>query len=363
MYPSGNAQNNAAYQQQYYHPDQQHQQQQQQQYASPQLGKRSPPPLQHPIPQHPIPNFNQAVHHHPSPPPGGASSAAAAQAQQHHNYQYRAGPQQQQYPPGMMGQQPQPNMGQNPYAHFGLNDPAAQLGMQFAGNAVAQGTAYMEKNFNRWVDMPALRHYFNVNNLYVVSKLKLILFPWRHSPWGRSVKRNETGQMDGFRPPREDINSPDMYIPVMALTTYILLCGLAAGQQGSFHPEQLYIAGWTSIAVIFSELVFVRLGCYFLNIPFEASMLDLISYSGYKYVCIIVTDVVKLLGAGKWLSWSVFLYTSLSVGFFLLRSMRYVILPEAAAGPSTLNPQRKRRMWFLLMIAALQMVYIFFLVN
>lgn len=45
-----------------------------------------------------------------------------------------------------MGQQSQPNMGQNPYAQFGLNDPAAQLGMQFAGNAVAQGTAYMEKN-------------------------------------------------------------------------------------------------------------------------------------------------------------------------------------------------------------------------
>lgn len=85
-----------------------------------------------------------------------------------------------------------------------------------------------------------------------------------------------------------------------------------------FHPEQLYVAGWTSIGVIFSELVFTRLGCYFLNIPFEASMLDLVAYSGYKYVCIIVSDLVKLFGAGKWLSWMVFIYTSLSVGFFLV---------------------------------------------
>lgn len=43
--------------------------------------------------------------------------------------------------------------------------------------------------------------------------------------------------------------------------------------------------------------------------------------------------------------------------------MRYVILPDAAAGPSTFNPQRKRRMWFLLMIATLQIVFMFALVN
>lgn len=29
--------------------------------------------------------------------------------------------------------------------------------------------------------MPALRHYFNVSNTYVLSKLRLLLFPWRHS--------------------------------------------------------------------------------------------------------------------------------------------------------------------------------------
>lgn len=25
--------------------------------------------------------------------------------------------------------------------------------------------------------------------------------------------RSDTGQMEGFKPPREDINSPDLYIP------------------------------------------------------------------------------------------------------------------------------------------------------
>ncbi|KAG0182108.1 hypothetical protein DFQ28_010239 [Apophysomyces sp. BC1034] len=322
---------------------------------------KSPPPLQHPVPQHPIPNFNSAVHQ--SSPSPGIPQQQQYHPQQQQGYQYRQAPlpqqHQQHYSPGAYTPQQQSNL----YSQLGFNDPAAQMGMQFAGNAVAQGTAYMERNFNQWVNMPALRHYFNVSNIYVVSKLKLLLFPWRHSSWTRSIRRTETGQMDGYSPPREDINSPDLYIPVMAVVTYILLCGLAAGRQGSFHPEKLYVAGSTSVAVVFSEFVFTRLGCYFLSIPFEASMLDLIAYYGYKYVCIIVVDAVKLLGASKWMTWTVFLYTGLCVGFFLLRSMRYVILPDAAAGPSTLNPQRKRRMWFLLMIAALQMVYMFFLVN
>lgn len=55
--------------------------------------------------------------------------------------------------------------------------------------------------------MSALKHYFNVSNSYVVSKLYIVLFPWRHRPWSRT-------QQDSFYlPPREDINSPDMYIP------------------------------------------------------------------------------------------------------------------------------------------------------
>ncbi|ORX58967.1 hypothetical protein DM01DRAFT_251222 [Hesseltinella vesiculosa] len=237
------------------------------------------------------------------------------------------------------------------------------MGMQFAGNAMAQGTAYMERNFNQWINMPALRHYFNVNNVYVVNKLKLLLFPWKHSPWTRSITRTETGQMGGYKPPREDINSPDLYIPVMAIVTYVLVCGLVTGQKGSFHPNNLYASGSTAVAIVFFEILFTRLGCYFMNIPFEASIMDLVAYYSYKFVGIIFTDLTKLMSGPGWHSWVIFVYTGLSIGFFLLRSMRYVILPEASAGPSTLNPQRKRRMWFLLVIAGLQLVYMFFLIN
>ena len=57
-----------------------------------------------------------------------------------------------------------------------------------------------------------LKHHFNVSNSYVLSKLRILLFPWRHKPWSRNVRRLENGQSE-WAPPREDLNSPDLYIP------------------------------------------------------------------------------------------------------------------------------------------------------
>ena len=127
---------------------------------------KSPPPLQHPVPQHPIPDFGTAVHQS-TPSPG----LQQQQQQQHHQYQqqYNQSMPQQQYNPNMAHQQPMqskmqqqtydpnaytphpqqhqsPQQNANLYTQFGFNDPAAQMGMQFAGSAMAQGSAYVEKN-------------------------------------------------------------------------------------------------------------------------------------------------------------------------------------------------------------------------
>ncbi|KAJ4128348.1 Protein transport protein yif1, partial [Fusarium falciforme] len=42
-----------------------------------------------------------------------------------------------------------------------------------------------------------------------------------------------------FLPPRDDVNSPDMYMPIMGLVTYILIWNTQQGLKGSFNPEDL----------------------------------------------------------------------------------------------------------------------------
>jgi protein transport protein YIF1 len=67
-----------------------------------------------------------------------------------------------------------------------VNDATAQIGMQLGRNAVQAGQEYVEKNFGAvFIPKAALKAHFNVSNSYVLSKLLLLLFPWRHKGWNR----------------------------------------------------------------------------------------------------------------------------------------------------------------------------------
>ncbi|GAB7348095.1 hypothetical protein MBLNU459_g6120t1 [Dothideomycetes sp. NU459] len=316
------------------------------------------PPLHHPVPQHvsTVPQLR-------SPPP-----PVSQQQQQQQGYGY-----------GQQQQQQQGGVGAGNFMHpaFGgfVNDPTAQMSFQVGKTALNAGQEYVEQNFNRYVNVSALKHYFNVSNSYVVTKLYLVLFPWRHKPWSRQQQpMSANGQGPMFLPPREDINSPDMYIPVMAFVTYILLSTLLAGLRGVFRPELLGLTATNAFAVVIIELVLLKLGTYLLNISNESQWLDLVAYSGYKFVGVIFTIAVSSIttggkGTGGWLGWSVFGYTFMANAFFLLRSLKYVLLPDNASHSqgsmqTIARSQRNRRTQFLFVYSYLvQLVFMWWLTS
>lgn len=89
--------------------------------------------------------------------------------------------------------------------------------------------------------LATLKPLFNVSNSYVLHKMRVILFPWRHRPWSRAHRAPGSGGVavggvppsggagsvgggaewqgarrvvvEGYAPPREDVNAPDLYIP------------------------------------------------------------------------------------------------------------------------------------------------------
>lgn len=193
--------------------------------------------------------------------------------------------------------------------------------------------------------MSALKHYFNVSNSYVVNKLFLVLFPWRHKPWSRK-QTTSNGQDGWYLPPRDDINSPDMYIPgetslfplvfslesllilypVMALVTFILLSTLIAGLRGDFKPELLGYTATKGLVVVIVEIFALKLGCYLLSISSQSQLFDLIAYSGYKFVGIITTITIAEIfnggkGTGGTVGWLVFTYTFLANSLFLVSTV------------------------------------------
>jgi len=126
-----------------------------------------------------------------------------------------------------------------------------------------------------------------------------------------------------YLPPRDDINSPDMYIPIMSLITYILLSTVLAGVRGTFKPELLGSITTTSVAVICTEMAILRFAIYMLGITNESQLIDLAAYSGYKFVGVIVTLFLSEIftagrGTNNWIGWTVFFYTFMANAFFLV---------------------------------------------
>lgn len=112
-------------------------------------------------------------------------------------------------------------------------------------------------------------------------------------------------------------------IPVMALVTYVLLSTLLAGLRGQFQPELLGYTATTAGVVVAIEILLLKFGCYLLSISNESQLFDLVAYSGYKFVGVIVTVAIAELvnggkGTGGLVGWSVFLYTFSANSFFLV---------------------------------------------
>lgn len=154
-----------------------------------------------------------------------------------------------------------------------------------------------------------------------------------------------------YAPASEDVNAPDLYIPLMSFVTYILLWALFLGLRGDFHPEVFgYLASQT-LACSVIDIALFKVGLYLLNCSTHSSLWDLVAFSGYKYVPIIILLCAKqLLGA----SWILFFCFSLAVvsnlSVFLMRSLKFLVLPIGVgegSSASISNNQRRIRVQFL----------------
>ncbi|KAF7297852.1 WD-REPEATS-REGION domain-containing protein [Mycena chlorophos] len=332
--------------------------------------------------QHPIPTRMEA-YDIPEPPstPGSPQgyqrfSSSPGPGQQPQNYApthvaaYTTPFQQHPHAQIPHGQMPPPMIPQPQFGAWGVNDATAQFGMQLGQSAVAAGQEYVQRTWGGVFPSARVKPHFNVSNSYVMRKLRVLLFPWTHKQWGRKSHRTDAGQTE-YLAPREDVNSPDLYIPVMALVTYVLLCALDAGLRARFHPQVLGESATRAMMVVFLDFVVVQLGCYFLNVQGASQAVDIIAYGGYKFVGVIIIVLAGFLNLGRTLGLLTSCYFIAANSFFLMRSLGSLVLPNGASRAASSDPyatapapkQRRRRIMFLLFEAATQIVWMTFLAR
>lgn len=103
----------------------------------------------------------------------------------------------------------------------------------------------------------------------------------------------------------------------MAFVTYILLSTLLYGLAGHFDPEQLGYTASFAFTIVLLEIGIIKIGCYLLSINNDSQLMDLVAYSGYKFVGIIATLAATTMGS-KTLEYLVFGYTFNANAFFLV---------------------------------------------
>lgn len=241
------------------------------------------------------------------------------------------------------------------------NGVPTKLGLQLGSHMIYAGQDYVNKNIAQKIPMGTLKTYFNVTNSYVLHKLLIILFPFRHKSWQRLTipthPYTPTPMASStpiyYAPPREDINSPDLYIPFMAAVTYVLLVGLVLGLRRAFQPEKLGVTATGAIIFIILEVLLVKLGAYLLSLDNGVAIIDMLAIIGYNFVPLIVTLLGELF-LGRTARLVFFAYCSLAMAFFMLRSLRYSFLPDSGA-PLVVN-QRRTRVHFLFGIVFIQII-------
>jgi hypothetical protein len=251
---------------------------------------------------------------------------------------------------------PYPNVPPTTNAQFGgvfgqpmVQDMALQYGQQLANT----GKSMLKQEVEKIVPVSSLKYYFAVDTKYVVSKLMLLFFPFTHKDW--SVKYEQDGPVQ----PRFEINSPDLYIPTMAYVTYVLVAGMVLGMQQKFTPEQIGILASSALAWFVVELTLYSCTLYIANIKTTLRTLDLLAFSGYKFVGIIVSILVSLIGA-KTAYYSCLVYVNFALAFFLVRTLKAQVLVEVNTQPTTYygdavpTSGNKRRLYFLLFVAGVQ---------
>lgn len=85
-------------------------------------------------------------------------------------------------------------------------------------------------------------------------------------------------------PAKQDVNAPDLYIPLMAFITYVFVAGLVFGIQKRFSPEKLGMFTTNALFYLFFENILIFVTKYVLNISQSLNVWHTLAFTMYKYV-------------------------------------------------------------------------------
>lgn len=107
----------------------------------------------------------------------------------------------------------------------------------------------------------------------------------------------------------------------MAFVTYILLSAYMMGLQDRFSPEVLGVQASSSVGAITFETLLIMASLYIMNINTYLKLYDVVAFSGYKFLAMLVALLMSLVAGTTGYTLAV-VYCSITLGFFLVSLRR-----------------------------------------
>ncbi|KAF5841748.1 YIF1-domain-containing protein [Dunaliella salina] len=247
----------------------------------------------------------------------------------------------------------------------GINGPGLNplnfmtAGSNFLAGSQTWGQQYVQRVQQRmgWLSGAGSSYHFAISSHYVLKKVGMLLAPYLKR-WTFTRQPEQVQGTQQFRPPRIDHNAPDLYIPIVAAWTYIiLLCSNALLLQ-KYTPDLMYAMVWSTCSAWFVHTLLAYALLKAMNLSTMVPWSELGAYVGYTFLHASMVLILGMMG-GKvawWISW---LYGSLCSSVFLVRTMKRVIFQEAQSYGKNLTLTN----YLLLALAAFQFPFLLWCTN
>jgi len=251
-----------------------------------------------------------------------------------------------------------------------FTSPLASAGVSYGARLVSSASSSgISQGLGPWLRGTRLKYYFTVSQTSVTRKLVRVLAPVS-GDWNRSLRddadpalaASSNDPAAAFKPPAEDVNAPDLYVPLMAFITFTVLMGYALGSIDSFDPELLGTTFTRSLVVLLAEVGVIYTIFFLTSAPVAPVFLDLLALCGCKFVAL-NTQVLCGLLFGRAVFWWMFVLLGISTAIYMIRTLNGWIPSSIAAlggggnggSASSSSPSR-----FRIMVICLALLQLFF---
>ena len=183
---------------------------------------------------------------------------------------------------------------------FGLN-----MGKQFVKNS----------KFIGFFSLDGLKPYFDVDNKYVLIKLKQIFWPF----YKNKINSSNLQENDNNRFSIEHI---DLYLPIMSFITYVLAVGFNTAFKNPelFQQQTLGKVSTKDFSLYIINAAVLKL-IMFILLNKNLSFLDIFALVGYKFIVLIIYVLLSCFFNSKMIKYSILGVLSLLCVLFVKRCL------------------------------------------